>query len=171
MKALERKEIAFSGKLLRLYRSWIKLPDGREGYFEKIEHPGAALVVPYFKGKVALIRQYRPVLGQYILELPAGTLNKGEKPGKCARREVEEETGLVVSELKRIGRICTTPGFCNEMIHVYMAECSRMSGVKMDEDEFITTKLYSLARIRKLFKDGHIIDSKTIAALALAGII
>ena len=165
-----RKEI-FKGRLINLFTHTHKLPNGRDAYFEEIEHPGAAIIVPVMRGKVVFIRQYRAVIGEYIWELPAGTLNKGELPRSCARREVTEETGYKVKGLKRLGRIYTTPGFCNEAIHVYKAECSSRTSTNMDFDEIIEVKLFTKKEVRDLFKKGRIVDAKTISALALAGIL
>jgi len=165
------REKMFNGRLIRVFRGKKKLPNGREAYFEEVEHPGAALIVPYIKGKIVLIRQYRAVIEKYIWELPAGKLDPGETPHACAKREMEEETGYVADSLKKIGTIYTTPGFCNERIVIYKAVCKVKKETRRDHDELIRVKLSTPREIRKLFTSGKITDAKTIAALSFAGVL
>lgn len=161
----------YDGKLIKLYKSRRKAPDGTVLNLEEVIHPGASLIVPFIGGKVVFIRQLRAVIGRYIWELPAGTLAKGEKPADCAKREAEEETGYIVKNVKKIGIIYTSPGFCNEVIHIFRADCALKKSHKREKDEFITVKHFSKKGIRSLFANGKISDSKTIAALAFAGIL
>ena len=165
-----RKKV-FSGRLISLFKGRKKLPNGREAYFEEVVHPGASIVVPLLGARVVLIRQYRAVIGKYIWELPAGTLNGKESPRACAKREVLEETGYRVGKIKKLGKIYTTPGFCNEVIHVYKAECSSRGSTNMDFDEMIKVESLTKKKVRDLFNAGKITDSKTISALSLAGIL
>ena len=165
-----RKKV-FEGRVFKVFKSRKRLPNGRETLLDEIEHPGAALVIPFVENKVVFIRQYRGVIGKYIWELPAGTLSEGETPYACAKRELEEETGYAAKALKKIGEIYTTPGFCNEKIHIFKAECRRGPGVKLDDDEVIKTKHLAPVEIRRMFKNGKIKDSKTISALSFAGIL
>ena len=118
-----RRKKVFSGRLLKVFKGTKRLPNGIEAYFEEVDHPGAALIVPFIKEKIVFIRQYRGVIGKYIWELPAGTLDPGETPYACAKREVEEETGCRVKSLEKVGIIFTTPGYSNEKICVFKAEC------------------------------------------------
>ncbi|HNX91273.1 MAG TPA: NUDIX hydrolase, partial [Candidatus Omnitrophota bacterium] len=164
-----RKKV-FDGKLIKLFKTSKKLPNGKKGYFEEIVHPGASLIVPFIGDKVVLIRQYRGVIGKYILELPAGTLSKGETFRQCAVREVEEETGYKAKKITKIGYIYPSPGYCNEVIHIFRAECTDKGKTNMDADEVIKTCLYPRNAVAGLLKKGKFRDSKTIAALALAGL-
>ncbi len=166
-----RRKSVFKGRLFNIFKGEKILPGGRKAYFEEVDHPGAALVIPFIKGKVVFIRQYRGVIGKYIWELPAGTLEAGETSYACAKREVLEETGYSVANLKRIGLIYTTPGFCNERIHIFKAECKERQIPKKEHDEMIRVERFTRNRILKLFRAGKIIDSKTIAALAFSGIL
>ncbi|MCK4851981.1 MAG: NUDIX hydrolase [Candidatus Omnitrophica bacterium] len=166
-----RSEKVFDGRLIKLFKSYIRLPDGRKGYFEEIRHPGAALVVPFTGDCVVFIRQYRPVIGKYIWELPAGTLNPGETPYSCAKREVTEETGYAVSDLKRIGTIYSSPGFCDEVIHIFRADCIARGTHNRDTDEFLSVRRIRTKNVKSLFQNKRISDSKTIAALAFAGLL
>lgn len=169
MKGLRKK--VFSGKLIRVYRSYLDLPDGRRSYFEQVEHPGAAIAVPFIGQKLIFIRQYRAVVGKYLWELPAGKLSCGEAPSACARREVAEETGYIVSSVKRAGMMYTSPGFSDEKIFVYTAQCSKKGKTARDWDEVISVKLSTKTEARRMVRSGKITDAKTVVALAFAGII
>jgi ADP-ribose pyrophosphatase len=161
----------FDGHLISVYSGKKRLRSGKRSYFEEVKHPGAALVVPFTGGRVIMIRQLRPVVGGYLWELPAGTLEPGETPYACAKRETVEETGFTPGRLKKLGVIYTTPGFCDEKIHIYSAECAGREIARKDEDEVIREELFTPSRVRKLFSSGKIVDAKTISALSLAGII
>ena len=165
-----RKKV-FDGRLLKVFTSRKILPNGQRANFEEIAHPGASLVIPFVKSKIVCIRQYRAVIDRYIWELPAGTLARGESPHACARRETTEETGYTVKSLKKLGYIYTTPGFCNEKIHIFSAECGKKIATEKDADEIINVRLLSKKEIKALFLGGRINDSKTIAALSFAGIL
>ncbi|MCK5450156.1 MAG: NUDIX hydrolase [Candidatus Omnitrophica bacterium] len=167
----KRKKV-YNGKLLKVFEDKKVLPDGRVAKFEEVKHPGAALVIPFIGNKIVFLRQYRGVIGEYLWEFPAGKLDPKETPYACAKRELKEETGYEAKKIKRLGKIYTTPGFCDEVIYIYRAECGlNLSETNLDEDEFIEVKLFSLKQIRELFKNGKIIDSKSIAALAFAKIL
>ncbi|MFH1847255.1 MAG: NUDIX hydrolase [Candidatus Omnitrophota bacterium] len=168
---VEKRKNIFKGRLLNLFKGEKTLPNGRKAYFEEIDHPGASLIVPFTKNKVVFIRQYRAVIGKYLWELPAGILNKGETPVRCAKRETREETGYEIKVIKKIGYIYTSPGFSNELIHVYTAECGERKETGLDYGEVIKVKLLSKKEIKKFFKEGKISDSKTIAALSFAGLL
>ena len=165
------KKKVFDGKLLKVFQSDITMPNGHKVKYEHIDHPGAALVIPVVNGKIVLIRQYRPILGKYIWELPAGTLEKGESPMACAKREVEEETGYIASSIKQIGKIYTTPGFCDEIIYIFKAICREKGSHNRDKDELISSRLFTKQEVNRLFKNGRINDSKTISALAFSSIL
>jgi len=167
---ISRKKV-FSGRLIKGFKVRKRLPDGREAYFEEIHHPEAALVVPFVKNRIVFIRQYRGVIGKRIWELPAGILDKGESPRGCAVREVAEETGYVVRRVKKMGVIYTSPGFCDERIHLFRAECGARGAVCMDKDEMIRVKLFCRDDVRRMLSGGRITDAKTIAALSLAGVV
>lgn len=172
MKTMAGKSVkVFNGRLLKVYKLNQKLPNGNISYFEKVEHPGAALVVPFLGDKVIFIRQYRAVIDKYIWELPAGKLDPAETPYCCAKREVREETGYLIRGLKKIGFIYTTPGFCTEKIHIFKAVCYAREKAERDEDEMIRVRCLSVPEIHKLFITGKINDSKTVAALGFAGIL
>ena len=161
----------FEGKIINLRRDEVLLPNGCTATREVVEHPGAVAIVPITKtGQVILVRQFRHPIGQIILEVPAGKLDKNEKPEDCALRELAEETGFVANKLRKLTAMYTTPGFSNEVIHLYLAEELVESDQRPDEDEFIKTEQYTPEQIRQMIKSGEICDAKSLVALCLAGI-
>jgi len=160
----------FSGKLLKVYVGEERLPHGYVATFEMIKHPGAALIVPILsKNKIIMLRQLRPVIGSYIYELPAGTLDKNESPVSCARREIIEETGYSAKKFTFLSKIYPVPGYSTEKIFIYKAEGLRKRERKTEKDEVIESRIFTRAEVRRLFKRGRIVDAKTIAALAFCG--
>lgn len=160
----------FKGRLINLLIKKVRLPNGYVARLETIEHPGAALIVPLLsKNKIILLRQYRPAIDAYIYELPAGTLDKNEKPAECARREIIEETGFSAGRLIYLGKIFPVPGYSNECIKIYKAQALHKEERRAEKDEVIKSYVFTRAGIRKLFKAGKIVDAKTISALAIIG--
>jgi len=124
---LESRRV-YTGRVVRLDVDTVRFPDGSTGELEIIRHPGAAAIVPCASDPqtdpdptILLIRQYRYAAGGLLWEIPAGTLDPGEDPETCARRELLEETGVTAGRLQRLTSIWTTPGFTDEVIHVYLA--------------------------------------------------
>ena len=166
------KSHLFKGKLLNLYVEKKRFPNGYIANLEIVEHPGAVLMVPFLtKDKIVLIRQYRPVIDSNIWELPAGTLSENEAPLSCAKRELIEEIGYRAKEWKKIGYIYPAPGYTTEKIIIYKACRLKEYGADLQDDEVITSRIFSRKSIKKLFKTGRIIDAKTICALALSGVL
>lgn len=160
----------FKGKLLKVFVKKVRLPNGYVATFEMITHPGAALIVPILsKNKILMLRQLRPVINSYIYELPAGTLNKGESPKACARREIIEETGYSAGRLTRLGVIHPVPGYSTEKITIFKAEGFKKCARLAEKDEIIDTEVFTRTRIKRLFKTGRMTDAKTICALAMCG--
>jgi ADP-ribose pyrophosphatase len=168
---MKSKETVFDGKLIKVYRGMKVLPDGRKAYMEEVSHPGAALTVPIADNKVVFIRQYRAVVDEYLWELPAGILADGESPAECAERELEEETGYTSTSTSKLGYIYTSPGFCDEKIHVFKIRCGKKKKTKRDEHEIMTIRKFSVGEVKSMVKKARITDSKTLAALAFAGVI
>ena len=169
---IERKSV-FKGHILRdVHVDRLRLPNGKIVSIESIEHPGAACVIPFLdKDRIILIRQYRSVIDEYIWEAPAGTLKKGEKPIECAKRELEEEIGYKAGIMNPVGYIYTTPGFTNECIHIYRATSLKKVDTLPEDDEILKAKILSIAEIKKMVKRNTIKDAKTIAGLAMCGVL
>ncbi len=162
-------DAAIQGKLLKIDRDRVRLPNGRETSLEMVRHPGASAIVPFITpDDILLIRQFRYATGGFIYEVPAGTLNTGEDPETCARREVEEESGHRAGRLERLASIYTTPGFTDEVIHLYAAFDLTPVGQNLDHDEVLTVERMPLAEAIARIGRGDIVDSKTICALLLA---
>jgi ADP-ribose pyrophosphatase len=145
----------------------VTLPNGHVMPLEIVRHPGASAVVPLDdRGRVTLIRQYRHAVGGYLWEAPAGKLDPGESPEHCAARELAEEVGLEATTLERLGSIVTCPGFCDEVIHLFLATGLRQVPIQRGADEVIEAVTpVPLASAMAMIRAGDIRDAKTIAAL------
>ena len=159
-----RKKRVYDGKTIRLDEYSLTI-EGRKVRREIIKHPGAAAILAFDeKGKIILVRQHRFPLG-YILEIPAGTLEKGESPKRCALREIQEETGYKAKGMAHLITYYPSVGYNTEAIHCFVASGLTRVKTKLDTDEFITVKKMELPKLIKLIKSGKIIDSKTICAV------
>jgi ADP-ribose pyrophosphatase len=157
-------------QFLNIKKRTTQLPNGNSIHLELVEHPGAVLIVPFLTGStVIMLRQFRPVINAYIFELPAGTLEKGEMPLACARREIIEETGYSAKKLTRLGSIYPVPGYSTEKITMYKAENLTQRGTACEPDEVIETFVVTKKTVRELFAAGKILDAKTICAFAHCG--
>ena len=161
------KERKFDGVVIDVEHWKVRLPDGSEGLREIVLHKGAAAVIPVDEqGRVAMVRQYRTPLERETLEIPAGKLDfPGEDPLECAKRELREETGLKAEEWRKLVALRTTPGFCNETIHMYMARGLSQGERDLDDDEFLTPDRIPLAKAYEMVMSGEIKDGKTIAGV------
>jgi ADP-ribose pyrophosphatase len=161
---------AYTGKFLNVDQRREVLPGGRRVTIECVNHPGAVLIVPFLSpGKVVLLRQYRAVIKSWLYEFPAGTIEPGEKPIVCARREIIEETGYRAGIMKKLGRIYPVPGYSTEIITMFTAERLTEVGMACEEDEVIEPQIFSKKDIRALLARERLIDAKTICALGLCG--
>jgi ADP-ribose pyrophosphatase len=144
----------------------VTLPTGREMLIDIVHHPGAAAVVPFTgDGEVALIRQYRHAAGGMILEVPAGKLDAGEPPEQCAARELAEEAGYEAGQIVALGSIWTTPGFTDEVIHLFAAFDLERCASRPEDDEVIEVIRMPLERALDLVWRGELRDAKSALAL------
>ena len=156
----------YRGKSFSFVVEDITLPNGKRTAFPTIRHPGSTGIVPFATdGSVVMTCQYRHAVGEYLLEIPAGTLEKGESPVACARRELEEETGFVAQELIEIAVVHILPAYSDEKIYVYLARGLQPSRQHLDEDEIIRVVNYPLEHLLQLIRKGAITDALTILAL------
>ncbi|MCC4237466.1 NUDIX hydrolase [Vibrio anguillarum] len=157
-------------KTISLVQEDVTLPTGKNIEYTTIVHPGAAVILPITEqGDIILINQFRPSLKKWLLELPAGTLEKGELPAECAHRELEEETGYSASELITLGQVTPLAGFCDEIQHLFVAkQLSKTARLSCDDDEVIEVVTLSIQELEQKIITGQITDSKTIACLSKA---
>ena len=172
MKKFEEKTIhsepIFKGKVISLKVDDVILPNGNESKREIVNHPGAVAIIPITSdGKMILVEQYRKALERSIIEIPAGKLEKGEGPEHTARRELEEETGLGCNELIYLQSFATSPGFADEIIHVYVAKdlYKIEHKAELDEDEFVSLMEVTLEEAEQMVKEQKIYDVKTAFAV------
>lgn len=158
--------IIFQGRLLDVRKDEVKLPNGKISTREWINHPGAVCCIPILPdGKIALIRQYRYPVQSEMIELPAGKLEKGEKPEVCAVRELEEEIGYCTNKLTFLTHIHPAIGFANEKMWIYLAEELEKTESKLDDDEFLELIPTSLDDAVEMVWNGKTTDVKTIIGL------
>ncbi|MGA8048727.1 MAG: NUDIX hydrolase [Burkholderiales bacterium] len=159
-------EEVFSGKLLRVRRDVVRLPDGAEAVREYIRHPGAVLVVALLEhGRVVLERQFRYPHGRDFIELPAGKLEPGEPHLETAKRELLEETGYVAAEWRRLGVIHTSIGYTDESIEMFLARGLTKREAKLDDEEFLEVFDVPFEEAVAMVRDGRITDAKSVAGL------
>ncbi|MCM3341755.1 NUDIX hydrolase [Paenibacillus sp. MER TA 81-3] len=161
---LETKPI-FDGKVISLQVDTVSLPDGTTATREIVRHPGAVAVLALKDNRMLVVEQYRKPLGRTQIEIPAGKLDPGEQPEAAARRELEEETGFRAQSLIPLGAFYTSPGFADEIIHLYAAEELVSGEAHTDEDEFLEVGAMTLEEAYAAMREGSISDAKTINAI------
>lgn len=170
--AAERRidgETLYAGRVVTLQLDRVALPGGGETKREVVRHPGAAAILAETQeGAWVLVRQYRYAVGAEILEIPAGTLEPGESPEACARREIVEETGYRAVSLVPLGRYLPAPGYSDEVIHLFRARVEPdPAGPAPDSDESIRCVLRRASDVVDDIRNGSITDGKTLAACCL----
>ncbi len=157
----------YTGREVDFLVDRVSLPNEIESKREYLLHPGAVAIIPILndKGDILLVRQYRYPVQKALYELPAGKIEKGEKPIDSARRELREETGLVARRMKKLYKFFTSPAFSTEIIHIYLAFDLKSTKTKPDRDEFLQLKIFNIGHVINLIKARKIMDSKTIIGL------
>ncbi len=159
----------FSGKILGLFFDQVKLPNGNKATREKVTHPGAVGIVPVNSSReVYLVRQFRYPPDTILIEIPAGKLDHKEDPLDCAKRELKEEIGAQGAQMTNLSNFFTTPGFCDELLRMYLATGFTIRENNLDEDEFLQVVKFDLNKAVAMIKEGQIRDAKTIIGLMLA---
>jgi len=166
---LVKQEPLLRSYIFALNREHWRAPDGRAFARDTVHHPGAVAMLPFdAQGRVLMLRQFRPAVRQWLLEIPAGTLEKGEPPLACAKRELIEETGFAARRWRKLGFIYNAPGYSTEVIHLYKAWDLKPAHGALDEDEHIELTPMTMAQVRRAVKAWKIVDAKTMCALLLA---
>ena len=165
------KEPRFEGALIRVEHWRVRLPDGSPALREVVAHPGGAAVVAVDAcGLVTLVRQHRPAVDELMLEIPAGKLeHPHEDPLACARRELLEETGLSAENWRPLTTVCTTPGYCDERVALYLATGLSQGEARPDAGEFLRVERMPLQEAVGRVLSGELRDGKTALGLLMAG--
>jgi ADP-ribose pyrophosphatase len=170
MTLLHTKRV-YTGRIVSLDVDTVRYPNGTEGTLEMLRHPGASAVVPFLDPprapdpRLLLIRQFRHATGDYLWEIPAGRRDMGETPEVTAARELREETGYSCAELVRLTTIWTTPGFTDEVIHLFLATGLTEGMTTHEADEVLDVHIVTWSGTREMIRRGEIVDAKTLVAL------
>jgi ADP-ribose pyrophosphatase len=164
-----KKEYHYHGHAFDVSKVYVKLPDGRERGYDLVEHGDSVTIVPVSAdGLLYFVTQHRIGAGQELLELPAGVLDKNEKPIVAANRELQEEIGKAAGELQELGGFYLAPGYTNEYMLVYLAKDLLESHLDPDDDEFLQIVTMPVEEAYQKAYSGEISDGKSLASLLLA---
>ncbi len=157
-----KKEYIFKGRIINLRVDDALMPDGKTALREVVEHPGGVCVAALTdENELLFVEQFRYPYSEVVLELPAGKLEYGEDPFLAGKRELKEETGAQASEYEELGKLYPTPGYCGEIIHMYLAKGLSYGEQQLDSDEFLEVKRIPLETAFKMVMNNEILDSKT----------
>ncbi|MDF2671252.1 MAG: ADP-ribose pyrophosphatase [Paenibacillus sp.] len=160
-----KSEPIFKGKIISLQVDTVELPNGKTATREIIKHPGAVAVIALHEDRMIVVEQFRKPLERSLVEIPAGKLDEGEAPIDAARRELEEETGFSAGSLRPVCSFYTSPGFADEILHLFLAEQLTPGELRPDEDEFLDIQSITQEEAKQFIADGRIRDAKTITAV------
>jgi ADP-ribose pyrophosphatase len=161
----------YTGKIFDVVLEKVTLPNGAVKDREIVRHPGAAAMVPLLDdGRVVLIKQYRHAVGEFVWEIPAGTLEPDEAPVACARRELVEETGYEAAKFEKLTEILPAPGYTDEHIHIFLATGLTAVDQRLEDDEVLELQPTVLDSALAMVTQGEIRDAKTIAGLFLTSL-
>jgi ADP-ribose pyrophosphatase len=162
-------EEIYKGRQFSFYKERITLPHNVDAEMAFVRHPGSAVIVPLFEDQtIGVIKQFRHVINDTIYEIPAGTIDSGESPLQCARRELEEETGYAASKFIALGKTLLLPAYSDEISYIYLAKNMTRTAQALDEDEIIEVHRYHIHDILEMIDTGIIIDALSILAILRA---
>jgi len=159
-------EVLFEGRIIRVERDTVRLPNGLETSREVVRHPGAVAIIALQDEHVLLVRQYRYAIAQETLEIPAGKLDPHETPLACAQRELREETGYR-GTIEKIGTFYSTPGFTDEIMHLFLVRDLIWDPLSPDDDEFIAVERIPWDEAVQRALQNEFNDAKTILGILL----
>ena len=164
-KTLSSEKI-YDGHILHVRRDTIELPDGSRGYREVVDHYGGVCVLALDdENRVLVVSQYRYPYEKVLREIPAGKLEYGEVPAQAAIRELKEETGATAGDFRPLGELYPSPGYCGEVIRMYLARELTFGETHLDKDEFLNLERVPFDQLEEQILSGEIRDAKTIAAV------
>lgn len=159
----------YQGTLFSFVSEDVTLPNGSRTELAMVRHPGSTAVVALFDDNTVLMeRQYRHAVKDYLLEIPAGTMEAGELPLNCARRELEEETGYVAEEFIELSEVLILPAYSDEKCYVYLARGLTLTHQNLDNDEIIDVVKYPIEDTMRMIDEGQIVEALTILSLQMA---
>ena len=164
---LKKSNVLYKGKVFDLKIDEIEYESGNKGIREVAVHPGGAVIVPVTNdGDIILVTQFRYPFQKELMEFPAGKLDEDEDPLKCAERELEEETGFKAGRIEKLGEIYTAPGYCTEILHIYVARDLTIGNHNREEGELgMQIHKFTIDEVEEKIAKGEIVDSKTICAI------
>ena len=163
---VNRRSTLHRGRAFTFEIENVTLSNGLNLDLEIVRHPGAVAIVALAAPEtVVMIQQYRHALGEYIWEIPAGTLAAGEDPLACARRELTEETGYEAAEWQALGIITPVPAYSDERIHLFLASGLKMSVQRLDPDEQLSVHPLAFADVLAMIDGGAVFDAKSVAGI------
>jgi len=165
LKSLVNTSWVYQGKIIQLKLETYEL-EHKKKVAEIIEHPGAVVIIPIDpQGNILLVKQWRRAVGEITMELPAGTLEDNEDPAECAKRELQEETGFGTQKLTPFGGFFSAPGFCDEYLHLFLAENLYLAPQPQDPDEMTDLVVLTPEEAKAKIMNNEIHDAKTVAGI------
>ena len=160
-----KTETVFKGHIIDVRVDTVEFPNGKQAYRDIVDHPGGVGVLAITDdNKILIVKQFRKPIEKAIYEIPAGKLDRGEEPLKCGIRELEEETGYKAKEFISLGYMYPTPGFANEVTHLYMAKGLYKGVAHPDEDEYLDIEAFGFDEMHDMIMKNEINDAKTVMA-------
>lgn len=159
------QEDIYDGKIIDVKRLTVDLPNGNEGYREVVYHKGAVAVIVTDKENMYFVKQFRISTEEVLLEIPAGKIEIDEHPDETVKKELKEEIGGTSANIKKLYEFYVSPGFSNELIHLYEAEDVTFSEMELEEDEFLDVVKVPLNELKSKMHAGHFRDGKTLVAV------
>ncbi len=167
MEKMIKSSKIYDGRILQVFNDTVELDNGRITSREIVKHSGSVAMLPIHNNNVILVKQYRYAVKEYLLEIPAGTLEKDEEPKKCALRELQEEICMKASKITEMIKLYSSPGFIDEIMYIYL--CTELSASigKRDEDENIEIVEINMKTFEEMIRSNKIMDGKTITAFLI----